>query len=60
MPKNSDTRNIAVINLKVEQGGFIFRVMPPNDAEGIANSGDPDQTADLDLHCLPRPICLKT
>ena len=38
--------------------------MSPNDAEGIENSVDPDQTAslgqsDLGLHCLPRPICLK-
>ena len=38
--------------------------MHPKDAEGIANSVDPDQTAreqsDLDLHCLPRPVCPKT
>ena len=39
--------------------------MHPKDAEEIANSVDPDQTApleqsDLGLHCLPRPICLKT
>ena len=27
------------------------------DAEGIANSADPDQTAPL--HCLPRTICPK-
>ena len=33
--------------------------MSPNDADGMANSVDPDQT-DLGLHCLPRPICLKT
>ena len=31
--------------------------MRPKDAEGIANSVDPDQTApDLGLHCLPRPL----
>ena len=33
-------------------------------ANGIADSEDPDQTAqeqsDLGLHCLPRPICQKT
>ena len=46
-PKISDTRNISVIILKVEQDGFFFRVMHPNDAEGIANSVDPDQTAPL-------------
>ena len=39
--------------------------MSPNDAEGMANSVDPDQTApeeqsDLGLHCLPRHICPKT
>ena len=40
--------------------------MHPKDAEGIANSVDPDQTApveeqsDLGLHCLPRPVCPKT
>ena len=28
-------------------------------ANGIANSEDADQS-DLDLHCLPRPICPKT
>ena len=36
------------------------------DANGIANTEYPDQTAplrsrsDLGLHCLPRPICPKT
>ena len=40
--------------------------MPSKDAEGIANSVDPDQTAplgavsELGLHCLPRPVCPKT
>ena len=39
--------------------------MGPKDADEIANSVDPDQTAplaqsDLGLHCLPRPVCLKT
>ena len=39
--------------------------MSPKDADGKANSVDPDhQTAplkqsDLGLHCLPRPICPK-
>ena len=44
-PKISDTRKFAVITLKVEQDGF--SLMHPNDAEGIANSVDPDQTAPL-------------
>ena len=39
--------------------------MHPKDAEGIANSVDPDQLlleeqSDLGLHCLPRPVCPKT
>ena len=33
--------------------------MHPKDAEGIANSEDPEQS-DLGLPYLPRPICLKT
>ena len=42
-----------------------LNVFCQNDQFGIANSEDPDQTAplekpDVDLHCLPRPICLKT
>ena len=44
--------------------------MCSKDADGMANSVDPDQTAplgaaleeqsDLSLHCLPRPVCPKT
>ena len=44
-PKISDTWKFAVITLKVEQDGFTLRVIHPKDAEGIANSVDPDQTA---------------
>ena len=33
--------------------------MPSKDADGIANSEDPDEELS-DLHCLPRPVCLKT
>ena len=37
------------------------RVMSQNDADGMANSVDPDQEqSDLGLHCLPRHICPKT
>ena len=43
-PKISDTLKLIVITLKVEQDGFSLRVMHPKDAEGIANSVDPDQT----------------
>ena len=38
--------------------------MCTKDADGMADSADPDQTAplglDLGLHCLPRPVCVKT
>ena len=39
--------------------------MSPKHADRKANSEDPDQTApweqsDQGLHCLPRPVCLKT
>ena len=35
--------------------------MHPNDAEGIANSADPDRKqSDLGLHSLPRSVCPKT
>ena len=47
-PKNSDTRKIAVIILKLEQYHFYNRVMGPKDANRIANSVDPDQS-DLGL-----------
>ena len=43
--KNSDIWKIAVIILKFEQSGFT--VMCPKDADGIANSLDPDQTAPI-------------
>ena len=46
-PKISDTQKFAVITLKVDQDGFSLKVMHPKDAEGIANSVDPDQTAPL-------------
>ena len=52
-PKISDTGKFAVIILKAEQDGFSLE-----DAEGIANSVDPD--TNLGLHCLPRPVCQKT
>ena len=46
---------------------FHHNVMHPKDADRMANSVDTDQTApsqtaqsDLHLHCLPRPVCLKT
>ena len=44
-PKISDTRKFAVITLKVEQDSFSLGVMHPKDAEGIANSVDPNRGA---------------
>ena len=61
VPKISGTRNFFVTILKFEQGGFTIHVLRPKDADRMANSVDPDQTApDLGLHSLPRPICPKT
>ena len=45
---------IAVIILKFEERGSV--IMSSKDADKMANSVD----SDLDLHCLPRPISLKT
>ena len=52
--------NFVVINLKFKQrdqtlGYFVKKTQ----MELQLNSEDPDQT-DVGLHCLPRPICLKT
>ena len=53
--------NFTVNILRIYDG-----VIPLNDANGIAKSEDPYQTApkeeqsDLGLHCLPRHNCLKT
>ena len=48
-----------MIILKFEQYTWLYyTVMSPKDADGIANSVDPDQTAPV--HCLPRQIYPKT
>ena len=40
---------------------FYHGVMSPKDADRMANSVDPDQTAPhLELHWLQRPVCPKT
>ena len=59
VPKFSDTRNFCCNLPKVQTKKQNLRVFHQKDANGIANSEDPDQT-DLGLHCLPRPICPKT
>ena len=59
MPENCNTTKIQI------KGPNLWLFLQ-KDANGIANSEDPDQTApreeqsDLGLHCLPRPICPKT
>ena len=40
-------QKIVVITLKFELCGSTIRVMSPNDADGMANSVDSDQTAPL-------------
>ena len=60
-PKYSDTQKICCNHSKIWTMWLYHRVMSPNDADGMANSVDPDQTApDLGLHCLFRHICPKT
>ena len=55
-PKYSDTQKICCNHSKIWTMWLYHRVMSPNDADGMANSVDPD----LGLHCLPRPVCQKT
>ena len=59
-PKNSDTQKTAVIILNIRTESFYYRWIGPKDVDRIANSVDPDQTAPLGLHSLPRPACPKT
>ena len=47
IPKYSDTQKFAVIILKIEHCGFTRVLMCPNNADGMVNSEDPDQTAPL-------------
>ena len=62
IPKHSDTRKICCNPPKVRMKWHYHRVTHPKDAHGMANSVDPDQTAqsDLGLHSLLRPVCPKT
>ena len=43
-PKDSDTKKFVVIT-KIWTMWLYHRVMSPNDADGMANNVDPDQTA---------------
>ena len=46
-PKYSDTQNICCNHSKMWTMWLCYSVMSPNDADGMANSVDPDQTAPL-------------
>ena len=46
-PKYSDTKKICCNHSKNLSMWFYHRVMSQNDADGMANSVDPDQTAPL-------------
>ena len=59
-PKFLDTQNICCNHSKVWTVWLYHTLMSPNDADGMANSVDPDEQSDLGLHCLPRPVCPKT
>ena len=54
-PKFSDARKLCCNQPKIQEKRQNLRVFRQKDANGIANSEDPD----LGLHCLPRPICPK-
>ena len=60
-PKYSDTQKICCNHSKIWIMWLYHTVVSPNDADGMANSVDPDPLgADQDLHCLPRNVCPKT
>ena len=65
-PKNLNTRKNCCNCPKIETMSFYYRVIGPEDEDGMANTVDPDQTAPLgatDLVytvCQPRHICPKT
>ena len=46
-PKYSDTQTICCNHSKIWTMWLYHRLMGPNDADGMANSVDPDQTATL-------------
>ena len=46
-PKNSDTRKMCCSHPKIWTRWLCRKIMSPKDADGLANSEDPDQTAPL-------------
>ena len=59
VPKFSEARKLCWNLPKIQTKRPTLRVFHQKDANGIANSGDPDQSV-LVMHCLSRPICPKT
>ena len=55
VPKFLDTIKLRCNLPKTKQRGLTLGYFVKKDANGIANSEDPE--SDLGLHCLPRPIC---
>ena len=47
VPKFSDTKNLCCNLPKIQTKRLNLKIFCQNDANGIANSGDPDQTAPL-------------
>ena len=47
-------------NLNIWTIRFYYIAIRPQGVDGMANSIDPYQIADLDLQCLPRPVYPKT
>ena len=59
VPKFSDAKKLCCNLPKIQTKRPNLGVFCQNDANGIANSEDPEQS-DMGLHCLPRPVCLNT
>ena len=53
-PKYSDTQNIRCNHSKIWTMWLYHRVMSPNNADGMANSVDPDQTVPSFFGCTGR------
>ena len=63
IPKNLDSRKFLCNHSKIWTRWLYHRVMHPKDADRMANSVDPDQTApqpDPGQNCLPTAFCPKT
>ena len=57
IPKNLDTGKHCCNHPKVWTKWLYYRVMCPNDADGIANSVDPDQTAPVEAVWSGSAVC---